>query len=118
MIKSIIIANSCAEYIGQLESEVAARTNEAYETRLQNRALYDDNARLNDLARMLLGSPHFAKFLNEIPDTIHPQVPVYQPPQQPQQQLQQAPVLKEATAPSPRSSRYSNTQSIMAMVPN
>ncbi|KAE8348002.1 hypothetical protein BDV28DRAFT_10604 [Aspergillus coremiiformis] len=55
------------EYIGQLESEVAARTNEAHELRLQNRALYEENARLTDLARMLLSSPNFSQFLDEMP---------------------------------------------------
>ncbi|CAG7935648.1 unnamed protein product [Penicillium salamii] len=65
------------EYIGQLESEVAARTNEARQVRLQNRALYAENARLNDLARMLLGSCHFSNLLNEM-----------EGPQQKQQQQQ------------------------------
>lgn len=46
-----------AEYIGQLETEIATRTTEAHELRLQKCALYEENARLNDLARMLLGSP-------------------------------------------------------------
>ncbi|QQK48401.1 BZIP transcription factor (LziP), putative [Penicillium digitatum] len=80
------------EYIGQLESEVAARTNEAHEVRLQNRALYEENARLNDLARMLLGSPHFSNFLNDIGDTMpnQPQQQSQQQQQQPQQQAQQA----------------------------
>ncbi|RAL05460.1 bZIP transcription factor [Aspergillus ibericus CBS 121593] len=91
------------EYIGQLESEVAAKTNEAHELRLQNRALYEENARLTDLARMLLSSPHFSQFLDEmgpnglpLPSQMqpqahpqhhqHPQQPQPQPHQQPQQQ--------------------------------
>ncbi|KAJ5648926.1 uncharacterized protein N7484_002649 [Penicillium longicatenatum] len=104
------------EYIGQLESEVAARTNEAHEARLQNRALYEENARLNDLARMLLGSPHFANFLNEMPDSVPPQVQAHQ---QPQQQPQQAPVPKEAAAPRPQEFQMQqHPQPNMVMVPN
>ncbi|KAJ5948300.1 bZIP transcription factor bZIP-1 [Penicillium verhagenii] len=102
------------EYIGQLESEVAARTNEAHEARLQNRALYEENARLNDLARMLLGSPHFANFLNEMPDSVPAQVPAHQ---QPQQQPQQAP--KEPSAPRPQEFQMQqHPQPNMVMVPN
>ncbi|KAB8238412.1 bZIP transcription factor [Aspergillus alliaceus] len=77
------------EYIGQLESEVAARTNEAHELRLQNRALYEENARLTDLARMLLSSPNFSQFLDEMPVNGIPTAA--QPPQQQQQQQQQLP---------------------------
>ncbi|KMU78059.1 hypothetical protein CISG_06821 [Coccidioides immitis RMSCC 3703] len=54
------------EYIGQLEGEVTAKTNEANDLRLQNRALMEENARLTDLTRMLLSSPHFNSFLNDI----------------------------------------------------
>ncbi|KAJ5131504.1 uncharacterized protein N7515_007543 [Penicillium bovifimosum] len=87
------------EYIGQLESEVAARTNEAHEVRLQNRALYEENARLNDLARMLLGSPHFSNFLNDMGDTL---------PAQPQQQVQQQPQQQ----PQPQQAPQPNMQAI------
>ncbi|KAJ5642389.1 hypothetical protein N7490_006389 [Penicillium lividum] len=102
------------EYIGQLESEVAARTNEAHEARLQNRALYEENARLNDLARMLLGSPHFANFLNEMPDSVPPQVQAHQPPTQPQQ----ASAPKETSAPRQEFQMQQHTQPNMVMVPN
>ncbi|EEP78061.1 predicted protein [Uncinocarpus reesii 1704] len=54
------------EYIGQLEGEVTVKTNEANELRIQNQALMQENARLGDLTRMLLSSPHFASFLNDI----------------------------------------------------
>ncbi|KAA8651436.1 hypothetical protein EYZ11_006019 [Aspergillus tanneri] len=82
------------EYIGQLESEVAARTNEAHELRLQNRALYEENARLTDLAHMLLSSPNFSQFLDEqgihgLPTSSQPQPQSQQQPQQPQTQPQQ-----------------------------
>ncbi|KAJ5259251.1 hypothetical protein N7478_012232 [Penicillium angulare] len=104
------------EYIGQLESEVAARTNEAHDMRMQNRALYEENARLNDLARMLLGSPHFANFLNEMPDTVSAQPQQQQAQQQVQPQPQQAP--KEAQAPRQEFQMQHNPQSNMVMVPN
>ena len=53
------------EYIGQLEGEVTAKTNEANDLRLQNRALMEENARLTELTRTLLSSHHFASFLND-----------------------------------------------------
>jgi len=56
------------EYIGQLEAEVAAKTNEASDLRMQNRALMEENTRLSDLTRMLLSSPSFSSFL----DTLSP----------------------------------------------
>lgn len=102
------------EYIGQLESEVAARSNEAQELRIQNRQLFEENARLNDLARMLLGSPHFANFLNDMPDTVSAQI---QAPQQaqPQPQPQPRPQPQQA-APQPHMQQ--NPQVSMVMVPN
>jgi len=56
------------EYIGQLEAEVAAKTNEANDLKVQNRALMEENTRLSDLTRMLLSSPSFSSFL----DTLSP----------------------------------------------
>ncbi|KAJ5551981.1 hypothetical protein N7461_006679 [Penicillium sp. DV-2018c] len=120
------------EYIGQLESEVAARTNEAHEVRLQNRALYEENARLNDLARMLLGSPHFSNFLNDMGDTL-PVVPQQQVQQQPQPQpqsqqqpqTQQVPQPNMQAVPKDNSTNHGqefqmqqNPQPNMVMVPN
>ncbi|KAL4893674.1 hypothetical protein BDV59DRAFT_176930 [Aspergillus ambiguus] len=75
------------EYIGQLESEVAAKTSEAHDLRLQNRTLYEENARLTDLVRMLLSSPHFSSFLEE---TNANGIPFNNPTQQTQQQAQQS----------------------------
>ncbi|KZF24013.1 hypothetical protein L228DRAFT_244874 [Xylona heveae TC161] len=54
------------EYIGQLEGEVAARTNESNDLRAQNAALRAENTRLTDLTRMLLSSPAFSNFLNDL----------------------------------------------------
>ncbi|KAL4795705.1 hypothetical protein BDV19DRAFT_362486 [Aspergillus venezuelensis] len=94
------------EYIGQLESEVAQRTNEAHELRLQNRTLYEENARLTEFARTLLSSPHFSQFLDEmnvsaLPNTQtqlpHQSQPQQQPPAMPQPAVQQANIPKEPT---------------------
>lgn len=118
---------SSTEYIGQLESEVAARTNEAHELRLQNRQLFEENARLNDLARMLLGSPHFANFLNDMPDSTAAQIRAplqHQPPPQPQPQPQQAPPQPNMQAMPKDGNRsqefqmQQNPQVSMVMVPN
>ncbi|KAI5306368.1 hypothetical protein KEM56_001205 [Ascosphaera pollenicola] len=73
------------EYIGQLEGEVAAKTNEANDLRLQNRVLAEENARLNELTSMLLSSPQFSSFLNENSDIPPPSQNQTQ--QQQQQQL-------------------------------
>ncbi|KZZ94059.1 bZIP transcription factor, bZIP-1 [Ascosphaera apis ARSEF 7405] len=75
------------EYIGQLEGEVAAKTNEANDLRMHNRALVEENARLTELTRMLLSAPQFASFLNEYSDIPPPSQNQTQ--QQQQQQLQQ-----------------------------
>ncbi|KAH8698625.1 hypothetical protein BGW36DRAFT_376497 [Talaromyces proteolyticus] len=83
------------EYIGQLEGEVAAKTNEANELRLQNHALMEENNRLTDLTRLLLSSPSFSDFLNDLTVNGMPQqfqTPQQTPQQQPQQPAPQAPV--------------------------
>ena len=101
---------------------------------MENRGLYEENARLNDLARMLLGSPHFANFLNEMPDSVPAQIQAPQQPQsqpqpqpqpqqqqqqqQPQSQPQQVSVPKESAAPrAPEYQMQQNPQVSMVMVP-
>lgn len=86
------------EYIGQLESEVAARTNEAHDLRMQNRALFEENARLTDLAHMLLSSPNFSQFLDE--QGINGLPTSNQPQQQSQPQQQQAQAQPQQQAPT------------------
>lgn len=54
------------EYISQLEGEVAAKASEANDLRAQNRALMEENARLNEMSRMLLSSPHFQQMLEQM----------------------------------------------------
>ncbi|KAL9002704.1 MAG: hypothetical protein Q9188_004385 [Gyalolechia gomerana] len=57
------------EYIGQLEGEIAAKTAEANDLRAKNQELMSENNRLTDLTRMLLESPAFNSFLNELSGT-------------------------------------------------
>jgi bZIP-type transcription factor MBZ1 len=55
-----------AEYIGQLEGEVAVKAQEAHDLRVQNQQLREENTRLTDLTRMLLSSQAFSGFLQEL----------------------------------------------------
>lgn len=124
------------EYIGQLESEIASRTNETHDLRMQNRALYEENARLTDLAHMLLSSPHFSNFMEEMnanqgsqQQQQQQQQPQPQPQQaQPQQQQPQAPQpqqqpQQQQPQPQPQPPKESNAefqmqQNPVVMVPN
>ncbi|KAI0466376.1 hypothetical protein F4859DRAFT_497926 [Xylaria cf. heliscus] len=54
------------EYIGQLESEVAAKVTENNDLRRENRGLMDENQRLTNLTRMLLSSAPFSSFLENL----------------------------------------------------
>ncbi|KAL8670166.1 MAG: hypothetical protein Q9168_005280 [Polycauliona sp. 1 TL-2023] len=54
------------EYIGQLEGELATKSAEADELRAKNQELMAENTRLADLTRMLLESPAFSAFLDEM----------------------------------------------------
>jgi hypothetical protein len=54
------------EYIGQLEGELAVKTNEANDLKLQNRALMEENARFRALSEKLLSHAAFRPFLDEI----------------------------------------------------
>ncbi|KAI4250721.1 MAG: hypothetical protein LQ352_005287 [Teloschistes flavicans] len=57
------------EYIGQLEGELATKTAEADDLRAKNQDLMAENTRLTDLTRMLLESPAFSTFLNDLSGT-------------------------------------------------
>ena len=59
-------ANTPLEYIGQLEGEIAAKAAEADDLRAKNEELMAENTRLTDLTRMLLASPAFSTFLNDL----------------------------------------------------
>lgn len=54
------------EYIGQLEGEVAQKASEADILREENEALKAENTRLTDLSKLLLSSPAFSSFLNDL----------------------------------------------------
>lgn len=54
------------EYIGQLEGEVAVKTNECNELRTQNRALMEENARSRAFIERLLRHQAFTPFLEEL----------------------------------------------------
>lgn len=91
------------EYITQLESEVAAKAQEANELRVHNRQLMEENTRLTDLTRMLLSSQAFAGFLQElsnsgVPNTAQP----LQQQQQASQQSQPQPQLQSQPQPQPQ----------------
>ncbi|KAL3424675.1 BZIP-type transcription factor MBZ1 [Phlyctema vagabunda] len=78
------------EYIGQLEGEIAVKVNENTDLRNQNRALMEENTRLSDLTRMLLSSPSFSGFLDNLssnPAAVQSSAPA--PVQQQQQQQPQ-----------------------------
>ncbi|RAK78444.1 bZIP transcription factor [Aspergillus fijiensis CBS 313.89] len=119
------------EYIGQLESEVAAKTNEAHELRLQNRALFEENGRLTDLVRTLLSSPHFGQVLDELSVGGVPMSNQAQPQQLPQHQHQPQPQpqpQQQSAHPQPQPQQQPPTMSQppmqqpsqvgMVMVPN
>lgn len=124
------------EYIGQLESEVAQRTDEANQLRVQNRALYEENARLTDLARTLLSSPNFSQFLDEMnvsglpsgqaqlsqqPQQSQPHVQQQQPQAMSQAPMQQANIPKEPAANHGQQEfqmQQQNSQMGMMMVPS
>ncbi|KAL4909928.1 hypothetical protein BDW74DRAFT_165247 [Aspergillus multicolor] len=118
------------EYIGQLENEVAQRTNEAQELRQQNRALCDENARLTDFVRQLLSSPSFAHYLDEQPNVsglANNQMPLSHLPQQPQHPAISQPAMQQATPakePTPNhvqqgyQMQQQNSQMGMMMVPS
>ncbi|KAF3765981.1 hypothetical protein M406DRAFT_356153 [Cryphonectria parasitica EP155] len=79
------------EYITQLESEIANKVTENGDLRAQNRALIDENKRLSDLTRMLLSSPSFSGFLENL-STNPSQLPQAAPQVEQQQQApRQAP---------------------------
>ena len=61
-----ISANLPAEYIGQLEGEVAVKTNECNELRTQNRTLMEENARSRAFIERLLRHQAFTPFLEEL----------------------------------------------------
>lgn len=78
------------EYITQLEAEIANKVTENGDLRAHNRALIDENKRLSDLTRMLLGSPSFSDFLERL-STNPSQLPQGAPQVEQPQAARQAP---------------------------
>lgn len=105
----------CPEYITQLESEIAGKVTENGDLRAQNRALLEENKRLSDLTRMLLQSPSFSNFLDNLSATP-PQIPGVVPKPEPQQQQQQ-PQQQLPKDVNPNGSQQSQQQIGMAMIP-
>ncbi|RFU31891.1 hypothetical protein B7463_g4409, partial [Scytalidium lignicola] len=112
------------EYIGQLEGEIASKVNENSDLRRQNRLLMEENTRLSDLTRMLLSSPSFSGFLDQIstnPGALQQSTSQQQPQAQHQQQQQQvqAPTQQQIRKdPNPYAANQHMQQQIgLAMIP-
>lgn len=105
------------EYIGQLEGEVQAKVDEANALRTENRQLREENNRLTDLTRMLLSSPAFTGFLQELnqsglPDTSRQQ------PRQERAQPQPQPARKDVNPHDAARQLHSQQPQVgMALVP-
>lgn len=102
-----------AEYITQLEAEIANKVNENGDLRAQNRALADENRRLSDLTRMLLSSPSFSTFLDHL-STNPTAMPQAAQVKVEQQQQEQAQIPKDV---NPYGSQSQQQQIGMAMIP-
>ncbi|KAL9133127.1 MAG: hypothetical protein Q9175_005698 [Cornicularia normoerica] len=112
------------EYIGQLEGEIAAKTSEADDLRAKNDELVSENTRLTDLTRMLLSSPAFSAFLNDLSGTgapasmpeasrLQPQTPAFQP----QSAAPRKDVNPNQSTPHPLPSQSLNTHAGTTMIP-
>lgn len=119
-----MFADVYKEYIGQLEGEIAAKASEADELRVKNEELVAENTRLTDLTRMLLSSPAFSTFLNDLSGTGAPaSVPEISRPQsqnpasRPQSAAPRKDVNPNQATPHPLSSQNLNTRVGMTMIP-
>ncbi|KAM0352651.1 hypothetical protein HYE67_009541 [Fusarium culmorum] len=101
------------EYITQLETEIANKVSENGDLRTQNRALLDENKRLTDLTRMLLSSPSFSNFLDNL--SSNPAAAQQTPQLKVEPQPEQRQVPKDI---NPYNAQQSSQQQIgMAMIP-
>lgn len=110
------------EYIGQLEGELAAKSNEADDLRSKNEDLIAENTRLTDLTRMLLSSPSFSTFLNDISGngslaSIPEHSQVQAPPQQQSRTAPRKDVNPHQATTRHQSHQQNNVQIGMAMIP-
>ncbi|CAF9918773.1 hypothetical protein IMSHALPRED_004410 [Imshaugia aleurites] len=112
------------EYIGQLEGEIAVKVSEADELRAKNEELVAENTRLTDLTRMLLSSPAFSSFLNDLSGTG---VPASMPEitrshsqtsaSRPQSAAPRKDVNPNQATPRPAPSQTANTHVGMTVIP-
>ncbi|WYZ37074.1 hypothetical protein EsH8_II_000580 [Colletotrichum jinshuiense] len=103
------------EYITQLEAEIANKVTENGDLRAHNRALADENKRLQDLTRMLLASPSFSNFLDHL--STNPQ-PVPQQQAAPAVKLERQPEQRQIPKDvNPYNNQGQQQQIGMAMVP-
>ncbi|KAM5379868.1 hypothetical protein ACJA88_005296 [Fusarium oxysporum] len=101
------------EYITQLETEIANKVSENGDLRAQNRALVDENKRLTDLTRMLLSSPSFSNFLDNL--SSNPTAVQHTPQLKVEPQPEQRQVPKDI---NPYNTQQSSQHQIgMAMIP-
>jgi hypothetical protein len=105
------------EYISQLEGEIAVKVNENTDLRSQNRALMEENTRLSDLTRMLLSSPSFSGFLDNLA-TNPAAAQTAQVVQQAQQQIEQPQrQMRKDINPYAAQQQMQQQQIGMAMIP-
>jgi len=102
------------EYIGQLEGEVALKTNEANELRVQNRAILEENARSRAFIEKLLRHPAFHPFLDDL--SRDPALSQSLNAQAPQQQMS-AMEGQVQTGLQPRKNSNQMQQNSMPMIP-
>lgn len=105
------------EYIGQLEGEVQSKVDEANALRTENRQLREENNRLTDLTRMLLSSPAFTGFLQELNQSGLPKTSRQQPRQE-RAQPQPQPTRKDVNPHDAARQLHSQQPQVgMALVP-
>ncbi|KPM43343.1 hypothetical protein AK830_g3219 [Neonectria ditissima] len=102
------------EYITQLEAEIANKVNENGDLRTQNRALMEENKRLSDLTRMLLSSPSFSNFLDNLSSNPAAMNQAPQVKAEVQSQQEQRQMTKDV---NPYGAQQSQQQIGMAMIP-
>ncbi|CAK7197993.1 hypothetical protein SEUCBS139899_000648 [Sporothrix eucalyptigena] len=107
------------EYISQLEAEIAGKVTENGDLRAQNRLLAEENKRLSDLTRMLLGSPSFSDFLDRLSanPALVPQNQAQTLPTQVPAQVQGVPQGQDRQAAKDANPYPAQHQIGMAMIP-
>lgn len=112
------VLTSSTEYIGQLEAEITQKVNENGDLRAQNRALLEENKRLSDLTRMLLGSPSFSDFLDRLSSNAAQMIQAPAPQQQVAEPRREARQVPKDVNPYAAQQQLNGHQQIgMAMIP-